>query len=113
MTITVKNKAPIVIPSSIQKQAGLKAGDRLEFKVSGKIITVLPKVDDLDDGYTATQRRTIDARLAKADDDILRGRTYGPFSSADEMIVSMKAELRKRLQRTPTRKRPRDLEKSR
>ena len=51
-------------------------------------------IDDLE--YTAAQRRIIDARLAKALEEIKKGRTYGPFKTADEMIASMKRELRKR-----------------
>lgn len=48
------------------------------------------------DEYTAARRLAIDARLAKADEDIRQGRTYGPFSTADEMIASMQDELKKR-----------------
>jgi bifunctional DNA-binding transcriptional regulator/antitoxin component of YhaV-PrlF toxin-antitoxin module len=40
MTVTVKNKAQLVVPPSVQRQAGIKAGDRLEFKVSGQVITI-------------------------------------------------------------------------
>ena len=49
-----------------------------------------------DDEYTPAQRRSINARLAKADKDIKKGRTYGPFNSAEEMIASMEKELKKR-----------------
>lgn len=48
--------------------------------------------------------QAIDARLAKADEDIRMGRTYGLFSSADEMILSMQAELKKGAQKKSTRK---------
>jgi hypothetical protein len=40
---------------------------------------------------TSEQRRIIDARLAEGLADIKAGRTFGPFSSADEMIAHMKA----------------------
>ena len=103
MTTVVKSKTPIVIPPAIRRQAGLKAGDRLEFRVSGKVITVLPKSDSADE-YTAAQRQAINARLERADEDIQKGRTYGPFSSADEMILSMKSELKKSTQKNSTRK---------
>ena len=54
-------------------------------------------VGDPDDReYTSAQRRIIDARLAKGLQEIKKGRTYGPFDTADEMIASLKEELRKR-----------------
>lgn len=40
MTITIKNKTPLVVPPSVQRQAGLKNGDRLEFKVARHTITI-------------------------------------------------------------------------
>ena len=43
MTITVKNKTSLVVPPSVRRRAGIKPGDRLEFKVSGGIINIIPK----------------------------------------------------------------------
>ncbi len=40
MTVTLKNKNPLVIPLNIQRQAGIKSGDRLEFQVSARSITI-------------------------------------------------------------------------
>ena len=40
MTVTLKNKIPLVVPPSVQRQAGLKNGDRLEFKVARHTITI-------------------------------------------------------------------------
>jgi hypothetical protein len=40
MTITVKNKTDLVVPPSLQRQAGIKSGDRLQFKVSPHTITI-------------------------------------------------------------------------
>jgi predicted transcriptional regulator len=40
MTVTVKNKTPLVVPPAIQRQAGIKAGDRLEVKASPRTITI-------------------------------------------------------------------------
>ena len=96
MTTTLRERTQLVVPQSIQRRAGLKPGDRVEFKVFGGIINIIPEVPGADDEYTPAQRRMIDARLAKADDDIRKGRTYGPFNSAGEMIADMKAQLRKR-----------------
>jgi bifunctional DNA-binding transcriptional regulator/antitoxin component of YhaV-PrlF toxin-antitoxin module len=84
MTTVLKEKTEIVVPPSLQRQAGFKIGDRLEFRVSGGIITITPEPPSADDEYTPEQRQVIDARLAKADEDIKGGRVHGPFNSAEE-----------------------------
>ena len=96
MTVTVKNKKELVVPQSVRRQAGIKSGDRLEFRVSGGIINIIPELPSADDEYTPAQRRSIDARLAKSVDEFKNGRGFGPFDTADEMIVHMKAQLKKR-----------------
>ncbi len=96
MTITVTDDIQRMLPLRVRRQAGIKAGDQLEVRASGGIVTLIPKLPSADDEYTPEQRRIIDARLAKADEDIRKGRTYGPFNTADEMITSMKSELKKR-----------------
>jgi bifunctional DNA-binding transcriptional regulator/antitoxin component of YhaV-PrlF toxin-antitoxin module len=40
MTVTVKNKTPLIVPQAIQRMAGIKAGDRLEVKASARTITI-------------------------------------------------------------------------
>jgi bifunctional DNA-binding transcriptional regulator/antitoxin component of YhaV-PrlF toxin-antitoxin module len=42
MTVTVKGKTGLVVPSSVQCRAGIRSGDRLEFKVSSRTITIVP-----------------------------------------------------------------------
>jgi hypothetical protein len=49
-----------------------------------------------DDEYTPEQRKIVDAELAKGLEDVRMGRTVGPFDTAEEMIASMKSELKKR-----------------
>ena len=93
MTITIKQRADLVVPSRVQRQAGIKPGDRVEFKVAGGVITIIPKLPRADDEYTPEQRRIIDARLAKADEDIKHGRVYGPFNTAAEMAASIEAKI--------------------
>lgn len=95
MTVTVKNKTPLVVPPAVRRRAGLKSGQQLEFKVSGGVITILPKPPSADDEYTPEQRRIVDAKLAEGLADIKAGRTQGPFSSADEMIAHMQADSKK------------------
>jgi bifunctional DNA-binding transcriptional regulator/antitoxin component of YhaV-PrlF toxin-antitoxin module len=40
MTILVKPKTELIVPSSLRRQAGIKAGDRLEIKASPGTITI-------------------------------------------------------------------------
>jgi bifunctional DNA-binding transcriptional regulator/antitoxin component of YhaV-PrlF toxin-antitoxin module len=42
MTVTVKNKIGLMVPPSVQRRAGIKSGDRLEFIVSSGTITITP-----------------------------------------------------------------------
>src|SRR5205823_4900996 len=69
MTITVKNKTDLVVPAAVRRRAGIKPGDQLEFKVSGGVITIVPKLPSANDEYTPEQRRIIDARLAESAED--------------------------------------------
>ena len=93
MTVTVKSNATdIVVPPSVRRRAGIKAGDQLEFKVSGGIISIIPKLPPADDEYTATQRRAVDAQL----DEAAKGPYYGPFETADDAIKFLRDEIRKR-----------------
>jgi AbrB family looped-hinge helix DNA binding protein len=96
VTGTVKNKNRLMVPASVQRRARIKAGDRLEFKVSGGVITIIPELPTADDEYTPKQRRIIDARLAKSEAELKAGRSFGPFDTADEMIAHMKGQLKKR-----------------
>src|SRR5947207_12214174 len=93
MTVTVKNNATaLVVPSSIRRRAGIKPGDELEFKVSGGIINIIPKLPSADHEYTAAQRRIIDAQLAEA----RKGFYHGPFETADAAVTFLRREIRKR-----------------
>jgi bifunctional DNA-binding transcriptional regulator/antitoxin component of YhaV-PrlF toxin-antitoxin module len=94
MTVTVKNKKPLVVPLAVRRRAGLKSGQELEFKVSGSVITILPKFPAADDD-TSEQRHIIDAGLDKADEDVKAGRVHGPFSTHREFITSLHQEAKK------------------
>jgi bifunctional DNA-binding transcriptional regulator/antitoxin component of YhaV-PrlF toxin-antitoxin module len=97
MTVIVKNKirTPLVVPLSVRRQAGHKNDEDLEFRVSGGVITILPKLPAADDEYTPEQRRVIDAQLAEGLADIAAGRVHGPFSTHKEFIASLHKEARK------------------
>jgi AbrB family looped-hinge helix DNA binding protein len=102
MTVTVKSKTPLVVPPSVRRKAGLKSGDKLEFKVSGGVITILPKPPTAD-SYTPAQRRAIDRGIAKGLEDIRKGRIHGPFKTADEAISHLQS-LSRRRKKTAVRK---------
>jgi bifunctional DNA-binding transcriptional regulator/antitoxin component of YhaV-PrlF toxin-antitoxin module len=56
MTVIVKSGASIAIPPQVQRRAGIKAGDRVEFKVSGGIINIIPELPSANDEYTNSDR---------------------------------------------------------
>src|SRR5689334_10923758 len=92
MTVTVKSKTLLTVPPQVQRRAGLKTGDCVEFKVSGGIIDIIPKLPSAGDECTPAQRRVIDARLAEA----RKGPYHGPFETADQAIKFLNKEIRNR-----------------
>ena len=93
MTVTVKStSAGLTVPPSVRRRAGIKTGDQLEFKVSGGIISIIPKLPSADEEYTPAQRRKIDTQLAEAK----KGPYYGPFDSADDAVRFLSKEFRTR-----------------
>ena len=105
MTVAVKNnnKEPLVVPPAVRRKARFKSGQELEFRVSGGMITIVPKLPRASDEYTPEQRRIIDAQLAEGLADIEAGRVRGPFSTHGEFIASLHAEARKLTRRKPKR----------
>jgi bifunctional DNA-binding transcriptional regulator/antitoxin component of YhaV-PrlF toxin-antitoxin module len=94
MTFIVKAK-PGTLPDKVRQQAGIKIGDVLEFKVSGGVVAVLPKLPTADDEYTPEQRSIVDAQLAEGLADIKAGRVYGPFDTHEEMMRSLRSHGKK------------------
>jgi len=76
-------------------EGGFRSGQEIEFRASGGVITIAPKLPIAEDEHTPAQRRAIDARLARADEDIRAGRVYGPFDTAEEMAASIETNLKK------------------
>lgn len=102
MTVIVKDKKQLVVPPSVSRRAGIKVGDRLEFKVSGGIINIIPKLPSTRGEYTPAQRQAIDAQLKEA----AKGPYYGPFDTAESAILFLRQEIGKRKgQTTKTTKR--------
>jgi bifunctional DNA-binding transcriptional regulator/antitoxin component of YhaV-PrlF toxin-antitoxin module len=67
MTTIVKDKAEVVVPRSIRRLAGIKAGDRLEFKASSRTITITAT----EPAYKPTKAEA--AAIRKGEAEIARG----------------------------------------
>lgn len=62
MTVTLKNKSPLVVPNRVRREAGFKTGDRVEFKVSRGVVTIRPKppaTEDPDDTLTPAEAKKV------------------------------------------------------
>jgi bifunctional DNA-binding transcriptional regulator/antitoxin component of YhaV-PrlF toxin-antitoxin module len=94
MIVVVNNKTGLVVPPSARRQAGIKYGDQVEFRVAGGVINIIPQ-PPADHEYTPAQRRAVDRALAKGLDDIKRGRLQGPFANHEEFTASLHQEVRK------------------
>ena len=71
--VTVKKKYQVVIPVAVRKRVGIEVGDLLEAKAGRGKVTFIPK-------------SPIEREIAEGLDDIRKGRMYGPFDTAEEMI---------------------------
>ena len=58
MTKTL-HKTPIVVPEAIRRKAGLRRGEAVEFKVSGRAITIVPREAPTEDYPMETVMRII------------------------------------------------------
>ena len=105
MTTLVKihRKGQMTLPSRLRSAIGVSEGDMVEASVHRGKIVLTPKVvidhskfPNADDEYTPAQRRFIDAHIAEGMEDFKKGRFYGPFKTADEMIASMQSNLKRR-----------------
>jgi bifunctional DNA-binding transcriptional regulator/antitoxin component of YhaV-PrlF toxin-antitoxin module len=101
MTVVITSKDELIVPRSVRRRAGIKTGDRVEFKVSGGVINIVPKLPSADDEYTPAQRKIVDARLKLSLEDVKKGRTPGPFDTAAEMAAALNREIRKMSPRKP------------
>ena len=63
MTATVKSKTPLTVPDEVQRRAGFKPGDRVEFRVSLGVVTILTRrlaaTRDSDDNLTAAEAKKV------------------------------------------------------
>jgi AbrB family looped-hinge helix DNA binding protein len=83
MSVTLKPKNEITIPKSIRRKAGIKHGDRFDFSVSGRVISIIPKLSP-DERQDEREIRDPKVRRAiqESNADIAAGRT----KPADELL---------------------------
>jgi AbrB family looped-hinge helix DNA binding protein len=100
--VKMQQKGQMTIPRNIRSEVGLADGDLVEVKAAAGQIVITPKLvidrskfPTADDEYTPAQRRIIDARLAKAKEDMKAGRVYGPFATVAELESSLRRTARK------------------
>jgi AbrB family looped-hinge helix DNA binding protein len=74
--VKVKEKFQVTLPHEVRKELALEVGDLLEAQVKNGQITLSPK-------------KVIDRRLARALEDVKKGRGYGPFTTSEELIRSL------------------------
>jgi len=91
MTITLTKELQSILPPSVRRKAGFRAGDQVEIKASGGIVHIIPKLRTADDEYTPEQRRVIDAQITEGLDDLRKGRVSPRFDTVDEMLASLKS----------------------
>ncbi len=91
MTITLTNEMRSILPPSVRRKVGFRAGDQVEIKASGGIVTIIPKLPPADDEYTPEQRKIIDAQIAEGLDDLRKGRVSRRFDTVDKMLASLKS----------------------
>jgi AbrB family looped-hinge helix DNA binding protein len=89
--VTVKTKFQVVIPQSIRKRVHLDIGDLLEASFENGKITFTPKT-------------VIDRHLAEGLEDVARGRTHGPYTSATDAIAALERRAGKTKKKARKRK---------
>jgi len=72
----------VAIPKKLHDQLGLAPGDYLEIELVDNRLILTPKA-------------LIEKRLAQSFEDYRRGRAYGPFSTAGDVIRSLHSTSRR------------------
>jgi AbrB family looped-hinge helix DNA binding protein len=87
MTVTLKPKTEITVPKSIRRKAGFRPGDRVEFKVSDRTITIIPKLtpDEIQDEREIRDPK-IRAIIRKSHEEFLAGKSC----PAEQLLAELK-----------------------
>jgi AbrB family looped-hinge helix DNA binding protein len=79
--VKVKTKGQVTIPTTLRRQAGLSIGDFLEAKIEGGNIVLKPQ-------------SLVDRHVAESIEQFRDGQSFGPFDTAEEMIASLKKNVK-------------------
>jgi bifunctional DNA-binding transcriptional regulator/antitoxin component of YhaV-PrlF toxin-antitoxin module len=86
--VKVMGGRQVVIPKELFEELELKIGDYLEAKVqNGKIVYTPKELVDRDPWYWSQEGQR---RIGEALKDIEEGRVVGPFTTAQEVMKSLK-----------------------
>lgn len=84
--VTVKNKFQIVIPRHVRERMNVEIGDILEAGIEdGKIIF--------------TPKSLVDRHVAEGLEDARKGRTHGPYGTAEDAVSALEARAKRRGQK--------------
>ena len=104
--IKVQRKGQVTIPTHLRSKAGINQGDLVEAAFERGKIILTPKLiidrakfPSADDEYTPGQRQIIDRDIAQSLEEFKKGRSYGPFHSADEMIEFLHGQVKRSRQK--------------
>ena len=86
--VTVKTKFQIVIPQHIREQVNIEIGDVLEAGLQDGKITFTPK-------------SLVDRHLAEGLEDIRKGRTHGPYATAEAAIRALDTRAKRLVKKSP------------
>ena len=84
--VTVKSKFQIVIPQHVRELVHIEIGDILEAGVEDGKITFTPKT-------------LIDRHLAEGLEDARKGRTHGPYDSAEAAIDALESRAKSKIKK--------------
>lgn len=98
MAVTLKPKTEITVPKSVRRKAGFKPGDRVEFQVSDRTITIIPKrsPDELQDEREIRDPK-IRAIIREGYEEFLAGKTR----PIEELFAARAMRNAKRKRRQP------------
>jgi AbrB family looped-hinge helix DNA binding protein len=80
--VKIKTKYQVTLPTELRKRVGVQIGDLLEARIERGKITLTPKT-------------VIDRGIAESLEEFKKGRSYGPFDTAEEMLVSLQRNVKK------------------
>ncbi len=98
MSVTFKSKTEITVPKSIRRKAGIKPGDQLDFSVSGRVISIIPKLspDELQDEREIRDPK-VRAAIRKSNQEFRAGKSR----PAEEFLAERASGSKKGSSRRP------------